>query len=265
MKDTLSADPLFIDLSLSKLNEDPRNLSLEERGQCSVLALESVPKEMNAKFAVLTCPIDKHNAHKAGFQFSGQTEFFENLWNEKGIMILAGPQLRVGLTTNHMALKDVPAVLDSNLVSVKICLMAESLKKVFGIDRPRIAVCGLNPHCSDGGLFGDEEQNIILPAILGSKLKAAYASIQGPIPADTAFYRAYKGEFDGVLAQYHDQGLGPLKLVHWDTAVNVTGGLRYLRVSPDHGPAADLFGKNQASIKSFAAALELCKNWLKFN
>ena len=178
-------------------------------------------------------------------------------------MLLAGPKLRVGLATNHLPLKDVPKAMTQPLILRKLAIFAEGLRNIYGITHPKIAVCGLNPHCGDRGLFGSEEIEIIRPAIEAFQNNFAWTTVSGPLPADTVFHSAAQGLFDGVLAMYHDQGLGPLKTIHFDTAVNVSVGLRNLRVSPDHGPAASLYGKGTASMKSFTAAFDLCEKWLE--
>ncbi len=240
--------------------KDAKELSEMERGKMAVLALESIPPVSSTPLAVLTAPINKKNAAIAEFQHPGQTEFFEKLWNSRAVMMLAGPKLRVALATNHLRLQDVPTAITKEIITTKITVAHESAKRLFGMTSPRIAVCGLNPHCSDGGLFGDEESRVIAPAIAESKARSI--NVSGPFPADTVFYRALKGEFDLVLAMYHDQGLGPLKTIHFDEAVNISMGLPFLRVSPDHGPAADLYLTGRASLKSFNGALTLCQQWL---
>ena len=214
--------------------------------------------------AVVTGPIDKYAAKCAGYSFPGQTEFFADLWQTPAIMILAGPQLRVGLATNHLALRDVPGSLTQRLIVDKLLLLSQSMREIYGIATPRIAVCGLNPHASDQGLFGDEEARVIVPAITEARLHLGKsATLVGPVPADTAFYFGYKGEFDCVLAMYHDQGLGPLKTVHFDNAVNISGGLRHFRVSPDHGPASDLYLRGRASPASLVQAINLAVSYLR--
>ncbi len=235
-----------------------------ERGALAVRSLEflrtlAVPP--GGRLAVVTAPIDKHACHLAGYAFPGQTEFFEDLWQAPAVMTLAGPRLRVGLATNHLRLADVPKALTPALVERKILLLAETLARSFGIARPRLAVAGLNPHAGDQGLFGDEDGRLIAPAIRAASARTD-ARISGPEPADTVFYRCFHGDYDGVLAMYHDQGLGPLKTVHFDEAVNLSGGLPHLRVSPDHGPARDLFLTGRASPKSFAMALALARRYL---
>ena len=249
----------FLDLGLSVATSDPLTMSSAERGKVACEALYYLKTlEDPKKLAVLTCPIDKEACAQAGYAYPGQTEFFTDLWQGRSIMILAGPRLRVGLATNHLALKNVADAIDHDLLKSKINLLESSLSHILGIKDPRIGVCALNPHASDNGLFGDEEARILSPVIesLGS-------NIQGPFPADTLFHFAHSGEFDGVLAMYHDQGLGPLKTVHFYDAVNITGGLKHLRVSPDHGPARDLYGSDKANYQSFKEAFKICTSYIE--
>ena len=234
---------------------DPR-----ERGEIAVKALQLLSGfPANRAVAVLTCPIDKYACALAGLQFPGQTEYFENLWKGSGIMFLCGSRLRVGLITNHLPLSAVEANISKELIAEKVARAAETLTQVLGIKNPRIAVCGLNPHCGDHGLFGDFDQRVVEPAI--TALKSHYG-VSGPYPADTIFWKALNGQFDCVLAMYHDQGLGPLKTVHFDDAINITGGLQHLRVSPDHGPAQDLFLTAKASSASFKLCWQLVNSYM---
>jgi 4-hydroxythreonine-4-phosphate dehydrogenase len=241
-------------------NRDARDLSEAERGKLAVAALSAVPSRMKGPLSVLTAPINKKNAALAGFSFPGQTEYFEHLWGANAVMLLAGPLLRVALVTNHMGLRDVSDAISEDLILRKIKIINDSMKSLFGLHRPRIAVCGLNPHCGDDGLFGCEDDEITRPAVKAAKDLNIF--VEGPVPADTVFYRAMQGEFDVVLAMYHDQGLSALKTVHFDDAVNISLGLPYLRVSPDHGPAANLFLSGRASMRSFDAALKVCERWM---
>lgn len=241
--------------------EDPRKMVEAQRGKMSVdalYALKQIPT--NLKVAVVTMPINKYAATLAKFTFPGQTEYFENLWGQSGIMVLAGAKLRVGLVTNHEPLRSVTDLITSELLKEKAYAFRSTLKSM-GIAEPRIAVCGINPHCGDNGLFGAEDTAIVKPTI--ESLKKEGMAIDGPLPADTAFYFQMHGHYDGVLAQYHDQGLGPLKTVHFDSAVNITGGLKNLRVSPDHGPASDLFESAEIGYISTQEAFGLALRFLK--
>jgi 4-hydroxythreonine-4-phosphate dehydrogenase len=260
VNEATQAGVYWIDPCAAMPQKDARFLTELQRGQMAVAALEALPKHDQKQLAVLTAPVNKHCMNLAGFNFPGQTEFFEHYWNAPAVMMLAGPKLRVALATNHMPLAQVSREISTELVLQKLRVTHTAARKLFGIIRPRIAVCALNPHAGDHGLFGDEDQRIIAPAIQAAVGQEINAS--GPFPADTIFHRAFNGQFDVVLAMYHDQGLGPLKTVHFDEAVNVSMGLPNLRVSPDHGPAADLYLTGRASLRSFDAALSLCEHWL---
>jgi len=264
LSDAVAGRINFFDVDPDGTLRDPATLGTAACGIIAVRslrALRDLPRGI--RLAVLTAPIDKHSVNSAGFGFPGQTEFFADLWQHDAIMLLAGPQLRVALATNHVALADVPRLISVDRITSRIELLVQTLRKVFGIASPRIGVAALNPHAGDGGLFGKEDETIIRPAVARvANLLDGQATVSGPHPADTVFFRAAQGEFDAVLAMYHDQGLGPLKTLHFDTAVNISGGLPHLRVSPDHGPARDLVGQGKASIASFAAAFKLCEDWL---
>jgi 4-hydroxythreonine-4-phosphate dehydrogenase len=254
----------FLDLPDLATEVAAESLTPLQRGRVARAALE-VAAELapadHAPFAVLTSPIDKHACSLAGFQFPGQTEFFEHAFAGEAVMLLAGERLKVGLVTNHLALSAVPSAVTQELIVRKGLQLAQTLREVFGVSMPRIAVCGLNPHAGDKGLFGSEETEVIAPAVTALQASGLCLA-SGPWPADTVFYRAVQGRFDAVLAMYHDQGLGPLKTLHFDDGVNISGGLRHLRVSPDHGPAQDLFLQNRASAASFTAALTMAVSYL---
>lgn len=206
--------------------------------------------------AIVTAPITKEAAKMAGFRFPGHTEFIAHLTGAKEFaMMLGGRDLKVVLVTIHEPLAALPRLITKEAVFRTIRITDASFRRWFGVERPRIAVCGLNPHAGEAGLFGDEEKRRISPAIR----KAASLGINavGPLPADTVFYRtARKKEFDCVIAMYHDQGLGPLKLLHFDDGVNVTLGLPVIRTSVDHGTAYDIAWKGLASPKSLITAIQ---------
>lgn len=240
------------------------------RGAHAIAALEQSVRMMERmkprNCALVTGPIDKKSCALAGFGFSGHTEFFESRWGApvggepaQALMILAGPRLRVGLVTRHLALRDVPGALTSAVISQSLVTLVAALREHFGIQRPRIAVCGLNPHAGDNGLFGDEESRVISPgiAIAGDEARLVGATVAGPLSADTVFHAAWAGDYDAVLAMYHDQGLAPLKALHFHESVNLSAGLRYLRVSPDHGPAASLFMAGSSNPGSFQASVAI--------
>lgn len=206
--------------------------------------------------ALCTAPISKAAIHEAGLRFPGHTELLaERFGIERVVMMLAGPVLRVVLATTHLPLAEVPAALSPEGIAEVLQITHRSLRDGFGIPSPRIAVCGLNPHAGEGGLFGDEETRLIVPGI--ERARAAGVQAEGPFPADGLFPRAARGGWDAVLAMYHDQGLIPLKTVHLETAVNVTLGLPIVRTSPDHGVAYDIAGRGVADPTSMIEALHL--------
>jgi 4-hydroxythreonine-4-phosphate dehydrogenase len=212
--------------------------------------------------ALVTAPISKEWIARAGFTFPGHTEY---LAARAGVaefaMMLAGPALRVVVATTHLALRDVPAALTPAGIASTIVLTAEALARRFRIAAPRVAVAGLNPHAGEAGRFGDEEQRLVQPAIDLARARLAEAGIDaavtGPHVPDVVFRQAAGGAFDAVVALYHDQGLIPVKLLHFDEAVNVTLGLPFPRTSPDHGTAYDIAGTGKARPESFLAALDL--------
>lgn len=206
--------------------------------------------------ALCTGPIHKASIREAGFPFPGHTEFLkERLGVERVVMMLAGPVLRVALATTHLPLRDVSAALATEGLLKTLAIIDDALRTNFGIPAPRIAVCGLNPHAGEGGLFGNEEGEIIAPAIEAAREAGILA--EGPYPADGLFPRAAKGGWDAVLAMYHDQGLIPVKTVHRETAVNITLGLPIVRTSPDHGVAYDIAGTGKADPSSAMHALRM--------
>ena len=209
-----------------------------------------------------TAPISKDWIARVGFDFPGHTEY---LAHRAGVtefaMMLAGPRLRTVLATTHVALRDVPRLLKAADVARAAVLAARALLADFGVGRPRIAVAGLNPHAGEAGRFGDEESTIVTPGIRAARRQLEReqnpAEITGPYPPDAVFRQAALGAFDAVVALYHDQGLIPIKLLHFDEGVNVTLGLPFVRTSPDHGTAYDIAGTGRANPSSFLAALEL--------
>ncbi|WP_419656744.1 PdxA: 4-hydroxythreonine-4-phosphate dehydrogenase [Desulfosarcina variabilis str. Montpellier] len=206
--------------------------------------------------AIATGPINKYALKMANIHFNGHTEILAHrTGTQKYAMMLAGPRLKVVLATIHIRLKQVSKALSEEMITTVIALTDAALKTRFGLASPRIAVAGLNPHAGESGLFGDEETRVIAPAIESSASQGILAS--GPHPPDTIFYRASQGEFDAVVAMYHDQGLGPFKMVHFDDGVNTTLGLPIIRTSVDHGTAYDIAGKGIASAESMVAAITM--------
>lgn len=209
-----------------------------------------------AAAGIVTCPINKAAINASGYHFPGHTELLaERCGTEKVVMMLAGERLKVCLVTTHLAYRDVPEQLSAEEIEATIRITASALNKQFGIQNPKLAVLALNPHAGEDGLFGDEEQRLIQPAI--DRVRAEGIDADGPHSADTLFYFAVKGAYDAVICMYHDQGLIPLKLLHFDDGVNVTLGLPIVRTSVDHGTAYNLAGSGQANTASLIAALKM--------
>ena len=207
--------------------------------------------------AVVTAPVGKEGLHELGFDFPGQTEFFaERLGCDNHAMCLTGKNLTVALVTIHVALADVPGLLQREEI-VRVGRLLADFCRQRGIQSPRIAVCGLNPHAGENGAFGSEDVEIVGPAVAELQQAAKGAIFSGPHPPDTIFRPAVDGEYDAVLCMYHDQGLIPLKLLDFDTGVNVTLGLAKPRTSPDHGTAYDIAGQGKASASSMIHAIQL--------
>ena len=209
---------------------------------------------------IVTAPIDKSALLAGGYDYPGHTEMLAELTNSRVAMMLAATEafgtqknpLRVVLATTHVALRDVLSELTEERIVNVAEITREYLTRWFGIESPRIVLCALNPHAGDGGRFGDEDQTLLAPA-------ARRASVSGPFPADTVFVRAMRGEFDAVIAPYHDVGMTAIKVAAFGTAVNVTLGLPFPRTSPDHGTALDIAGRGVADPSSFIEALLLCR------
>ncbi len=236
----------------------------ESGGKYAFESLESATKDLaSGKVDVLvTAPISKDAMGKMGFKFPGHTEYLADMaGQEEALMLMVSPTLRVGLVTSHIALKDVPTAVTTEKVFAKIKAFNESLKKDFGIRRPRIAVFGVNPHAGENGKMGSEESEAINPAI--AKAKGIDILAFGPYPADGFFGSSSKSEFDGVLAMYHDQGLAAFKALSFDEGVNFTAGLPVIRTSPDHGTAFDIAGQNKASGDSMRNAIYLAMDVYK--
>lgn len=206
--------------------------------------------------ALVTAPINKKAMQNADFQFPGHTEFLADAFEvENNLMFMVNDGLRVGLVTNHLPLREVPAAITKEAITKKLKLLYKSLKVDFGIDKPKIALLGLNPHASDDGVIGDEEENIIRPVVIEAKKKGLL--VMGPFPADGFFGSSQYRKFDGILAMYHDQGLIPFKALSFGEGVNFTAGLPIVRTSPDHGTAYEIAGKNMANPSSFRHAIFL--------
>lgn len=241
--------------------KDNRNRTIQA-GRIAGHAVETAAKlALERKVdAIVTAPAHKHALHLAGFPYPGHTEWLAQLAGNVDVAMMlaaetgtnpsAEPALRVVLITTHVALRDVPSLLSTERVVRTGRIVQRGLQEWWQIEQPRIALCALNPHAGESGLFGDEEARILQPA-------ARELGATGPLPADTVFVRAMGGEFDAVLAPYHDVGMTAIKVAAFGRAVNVTLGLPFPRTSPDHGTALDIAGKGKADPSSMRAAIEL--------
>jgi 4-hydroxythreonine-4-phosphate dehydrogenase len=209
---------------------------------------------------VVTGPVSKERLAAIGYPFPGQTEFYAARWGGDPVMCFCGGKLRVALATWHIPLHEVVRVLGPNRMHRTVAA-ADQLAKADGIKAPRIGVCGLNPHAGEGGLMGLEEKDFINPAL--DHLRAEFPGLSSCQPGDTIFARMLRGEFDVIVALYHDQGLAPLKVIDFDEAVNVTLGLPQVRTSPDHGTAFGIAGQGKASPRSFANAVTVARRLIK--
>ena len=239
----------------------PENVFVEpgqataESAKAAMISLERAVEDIKEGHidVLVTAPINKRAMAGEGFGYTGHTEYLEKQFGvDEVAMIMVCDRLKVGVVTGHIALKDVVASITKEKILSKLRLMKVSLERDFGIDAPKIAVLGLNPHCGDGGLLGDEEQQIILPAVQEANAEGILAF--GPYSPDGFFGSSY-GKFDAVLAMYHDQGLTPFKALAVEEGVNYTAGLPIVRTSPDHGTAYEMAGRDMADPRSMMAAI----------
>lgn len=246
-------DPLERPLGSFKVGE-----AAAETGAASVSFITKAVRlaEQGTVDAMVTAPINKEAMHLGGFKYPGHTELLADLTNstEVGMMILGGP-LKIMFVTTHVALRDLPQKLTVATILQGIRLADRALRECFRIRKPKIGVAALNPHAGESGIFGDEEQTVIAPAVAEARRAGIAAS--DPLPADTLFGKAARGAYDGVVAMYHDQGLIPLKLVAFGSCVNMTVGLPIIRTSVDHGTAYDIAGKGVAEPGSLVEAISL--------
>ncbi|MEO1257956.1 MAG: 4-hydroxythreonine-4-phosphate dehydrogenase PdxA [Bacteroidota bacterium] len=253
-------------LSYDKVNvvncwSDSVNITLgkptEAGGKYAQISLEAATRDLKAGLidALVTAPIHKKSMQMAGFKHVGHTEYLAKTFNAKdSLMLLANDSLRVGLVTSHIPLRQVADAITKEAILKKLRIFNNALKVDFGLERPSIAVLGLNPHAGEEGMLGHEEEKIIRPAVVEAK-KEKGMMVFGPYAADGFFGSGQFQKFDGVLAMYHDQGLIPFKALTFGSGVNFTAGLSCIRTSPDHGTAFDLAGKNSADPSSFLHAL----------
>ena len=240
------------------VNITPGQLT-ESGGKYAVKSLEAAVHALKQNHidGLVTAPIHKKNVQSAEFNYTGHTPFLKSYFGVNDVvMLLFANEFRVALVTEHIPVNEVAANISKEIISRKLNILNESLQKDFGIDKPKIAVLGLNPHAGDEGLIGKEEETIIKPAVKEAKNNNILAV--GPYSADAFFARRHHDKFDAVLAMYHDQGLIPFKALATGEGVNYTAGLPAIRTSPDHGVAFDIAGKNKADTSSFIAAIFEC-------
>lgn len=232
-------------------SEDPTRVA--RAGRLAGLAIErAVQLALRGEVqGIVTAPIDKAALHAGGYDFPGHTEMLEALTGAPTVMMLASDRLRVVLATTHIALRDVPSALTPERLTRTIRITREGLQHGLGIAAPRIALAAFNPHAGDQGRFGDEDDTLLRPI-------AEREGVAGPFPADTVFVRAMRGEFDCVIAPYHDVGMTAIKVASFGKGVNLTLGLPFPRTSPDHGTATDIAGKGVADAGSFIEAVRVC-------
>ena len=237
----LAADPLSIE-------------SVATAGRLAGLAIQRgvALVQSGTVDGIVTAPIDKAALYAGGFDYPGHTEMLAALTGAAATMMLASDKLRVVLATTHLALREVPNAVTPHAIAEAARATRDGLQRWFGIGNPRLALCALNPHAGDGGRFGNEDADILAPA-------ARVNGLAGPFPADTVFVRAMRGEFDAVIAPYHDVGMTAIKVASFGSAVNVTLGLPFIRTSPDHGTALDIAGKGVADASSMIAAILVAK------
>lgn len=224
-------------------------------GDYAAKSLEAAVEHLknNSIDVLLTAPINKENIQSETFNFPGHTEYLENRLEGKSLMILMTDELRIGLITGHIPISNVAEAITPELIKSKVETMYKSLIEDFAINKPKIAVLGLNPHCGDKGVIGKEDDEIIAPTV--KEIQDSGKLVFGPYAADGFFGSKTYKQFDGVLATYHDQGLAPFKALSFGKGVNFTAGLSEVRTSPDHGTGYDIAGKNEANESSFKEAL----------
>lgn len=238
--------------------------STQQAGESSFLALKSAVNDLKneAIDALVTGPINKHNIQSNEFNYSGHTEYLMDVFGmDEVLMLMVSEFMKVGVVAGHVPISQVATFITKEKVLSKIRILNQSLQKDFSVQKPKIAVLGLNPHAGDNGLLGNEETEVILPAI--EEAKSQNTLVFGPYPADGFFGSGTYTKFDGILAMYHDQGLIPFKTISQEEGVNYTAGLPVVRTSPAHGTAYELAGKDEASASSFRNAIYLACDIIK--
>jgi 4-hydroxythreonine-4-phosphate dehydrogenase len=227
-----------------------------ESGKAALMALKQACEELKEGLidGLVTAPIDKQTVHSDEFPFKGHTEYLTQFFGATdSLMFLVSDELRIGLVTEHVALKEVATLVTKERIEAKLKIMEQSLRKDFGITKPKIAVLGLNPHAGDGGLIGREDEDIIKVVVTEQRNKGKL--VYGPVSSDGFFGTSQYTKYDGILAMYHDQGLIPFKSIAFESGVNFTAGLSVIRTSPDHGTAYTIAGKNLANEVSLREAI----------
>ncbi len=258
-----SAERLKYDrVNLVNCWQDDTNITLgqmtEASGKYAKISLEQATNDLKQGYidGIVTAPFNKKAMHNSGFEFPGHTEYLTHAFDKKdSLMLMVHEDLRVGLVTNHLPISKVSESITKELIRFKLRTLHTTLLQDFGIEKPIIALLGLNPHAGDEGLIGKEEEEVIRPVIIEAKKKGML--VMGPFPADGFFGSGQHRKVDAVLAMYHDQGLTPFKALSFGAGVNFTAGLAGIRTSPDHGTAYNIAGKNEADPSSFRQALFL--------
>lgn len=252
-------------ISVSNIKNIKPGVPTKETAISAYMSLEKAVgliKQGIAK-AVITGPVYKKGIISAGIKFIGHTEFFQERFNISDVLMsFYSDKLFVGTATTHLPISKVSKAIKKNALRNKIFIALTFLKKFFGLSRPSIAVLGLNPHAGEGGSFGEEELNTILP--ICHEFRQNGENVVGPIPADVAFFYALKGDYDFVFGMYHDQVLAPFKMLFFESGVNVTMGLPFIRTSPDHGTAFDIAGTGKANCMSMVKSVKLALKMLRF-
>ena len=258
ISDRVLADNISVlDLDNFIVNNALMHKPLPESGKASVeYILKGLDLALNGKIdALVTAPISKEAIKLAGFDYAGHTELLKEKTSvENVVMFMVGKGLRVSFVTTHLAVNEISGAINQENVFSTIQITATGIKTFFGIPQPKIAVCGLNPHCGDGNRFGTEERDVIIPAI--ERAQEMGINCQGPLSADTVFNKALNGEFDIIVVQFHDQGAIPIKMHAFDSGVNITLGIPAIRTSPTHGTAFDIAGKGIADPGSMIEAIK---------
>jgi len=236
----------------------------KDGGKYAFLSLQAAVKALknNDIDLLVTAPINKHNIQSDDFNFKGHTEFLEANLEGESLMILMTDEIKIGLVTGHIPVQKIAETITPDLLIKKVNILYNSLIQDFGINRPKIAVLGLNPHCGDNGVIGAEDDEIVRPTL--EKIQAEGKLVYGPYSSDSFFGSGSYKNFDGVLAMYHDQGLAPFKALSFGNGVNFTAGLNKIRTSPDHGTAYEISGKGDANHNSFKQALYTALEVYKF-